>query len=285
MALAVATWRRFGGWPSLSAVARYAQWATHPAPGAVPATPSNARQVAGARLQSFAAGRLPAEHEARAILEAYGVAGPAERFVTSAQEAAKVAVDIGFPVVLKCLVMNMVHKSDAGMVRLRLASVEAVRMAADDMLERAARPGGQPVLGLLVQKMIAPVAEILVGARVDAEFGPLIVVGNGGINVELYRDVAVRIAPIDEAESMAALASTTIGRVLDGWRGGAVGDRAAAAQAVSAVSRFIADFAGQVREVEINPLAVLAQGSGCLALDCVIVPRSFAASGQREPAN
>ena len=268
----------------LSAVARYAQWATRPAPRTMPATLSKVRQATGERMQSFAAGRLPAEHEARAVLEAYGVTGPAERFVASAPEAAQAALDIGFPVVLKCLVTNMVHKSDAGMVRLRLASVEAVRMAADDMLERAARPGGQPVLGLLVQKMIAPVAEILVGARVDAEFGPLIVVGNGGINVELYRDVAVRIAPIDEAEAMAALASTTMGRVLDGWRGGAAGDRAAAARAVSAVSRFIADFAGQVREVEINPLAVLAQGSGCLALDCVIVPRSFAASGERETA-
>lgn len=268
----------------LAAVARYAQWAIRPAPGPVPATPSKARQAADERLQSFAVGRLPAEHEARAILQAYGVAGPAERFVASAQEAAAAASDIGFPVVLKCLVTDMVHKSDAGMVRLRLATADAVRIAADEMLERAAQADGQAVLGLLVQKMMAPVAELLVGARVDAEFGPLIVVGNGGINVELYRDVAVRIAPIDEAEAMAALASTTIGRVLDGWRGGAAGDRAAVAQAVSSVSRFIADFAGQVREVEINPLAVLPRGSGCLALDCVIVPRSFAASDKNEAA-
>lgn len=259
---------------ALSSIARYAQWATRPAPPAVRATPSHTRKATSNRLQPFETGRLPAEHEARSILESYGIAGPQERFVATAQEAAQAALEIGFPVVLKCLVADMIHKSDAGLVKLRLASVDAVRKTADGMLERAARLDGKPVLGLLVQKMMSPVAEILVGARVDPDFGPLIVVGGGGINVELYRDVAIRIAPIDEGEAMAALASTAMGRVLDGWRGGAAGDRAAAAKAISAVSHFIADFAGQVREVEINPFAVFEEGKGCLALDCVIIPRS-----------
>jgi acyl-CoA synthetase (NDP forming) len=259
---------------ALSSIAGYAQWATRPAPPAVRATPSHTREATSNRLQPFETGRLPAEHEARSILESYGIAGPQERFVATAQEAAQAALEIGFPVVLKCLVADMIHKSDAGLVKLRLASVDAVRKTADGMLERAARLDGKPVLGLLVQKMMSPVAEILVGARVDPDFGPLIVVGGGGINVELYRDVAIRIAPIDEGEAMAALTSTTMGRVLDGWRGGAAGDRAAAAKAISAVSHFIADFAGQVREVEINPFAVFEQGKGCLALDCVIIPRS-----------
>jgi len=259
---------------ALSSIAGYAQWATRPAPPAVRATPSHTREATSNRLQPFETGRLPAEHEARSILESYGIAGPQERFVATAQEAAQAALEIGFPVVLKCLVADMIHKSDAGLVKLRLASVDAVRKTADGMLERAARLDGKPVLGLLVQKMMSPVAEILVGARVDPDFGPLIVVGGGGINVELYRDVAIRIAPIDEGEAMAALASTATGRVLDGWRGGAAGDRAAAAKAISAVSHFIADFAGQVREVEINPFAVFEEGKGCLALDCVIIPRS-----------
>ena len=127
--------------------------------------------------------------------------------------------------------------------------------------------------GYLVQKMMSPVAEILVGARVDPDFGPLIVVGAGGINVELYKDVAVRIAPIGEAEALEALAATRISRVLDGWRGAPPADRKAAAKGIAALSRFIADFADEILEVEINPFAVFAEGQGCLALDAVIVAR------------
>jgi succinyl-CoA synthetase beta subunit len=83
----------------------------------------------------------------------------------------------------------------------------------------------------------------------------------------------VRLAPISEDEALAALASTRISRVLDGWRGAPPADRKAAAKAIAAVSRFIADFADDIQEVEINPLAVFAEGKGCLALDAVIVAR------------
>jgi succinyl-CoA synthetase beta subunit len=163
----------------------------------------------------------------------------------------------------------MIHKSDAGLVKLRLGSADEVRDAAQKMLSLVKN---KAVLGLLVQKMMSPVAEILVGARVDPDFGPLIVVGGGGITVELYRDVAIRVAPIDEEEALAALASTRVSRILDGWRGALAGDTKAAAKGIAALSRFIADFAGEVQEVEINPFAVFEEGKGCLALDCVIVP-------------
>jgi succinyl-CoA synthetase beta subunit len=99
------------------------------------------------------------------------------------------------------------------------------------------------------------------------------VVGAGGINVELYKDIAVRIAPISELEAMEALAATQISRVLDGWRGAPPADRKAAAKGIAALSRFIADFADEILEVEINPFAVFAEGEGCRALDAVIVAR------------
>jgi succinyl-CoA synthetase beta subunit len=173
-------------------------------------------------------------------------------------------------VVLKGLVADMMHKSDAGLVKLRLASEQTVREAAAEMLRRVE---GQRLVGLLVQQMISPVAEILVGARIDPDFGPLIVVGAGGVNVELYKDVSVNTAPIDEDQALAALQSTRISRVLDGWRGAPPGDRGAAAKVIAGLSRFVADFAQELEEVEINPLAVLEEGEGCLALDCVIVQR------------
>lgn len=261
---------------SLSALARYTEWASRPKRRPPPETPDTVRREAARRLGSFDGVRMPAEHEARHILAGYGVAGPEERLVESAQAAAQAAEQIGFPVVLKCIVADMMHKSDAGFVKLRLQSAAEVLACGEDMLQRATRLEGQVTLGLLVQKMMSPVAEILVGARVDPDFGPLIVVGAGGVNVELYRDVAVRVAPVDEREALAALESTQAARLLDGWRGNPPGDKAAAARAISALSHFIADFADHVQEVEINPLAVMEQGKGCIALDCLIVSDKLA---------
>ena len=245
----------------LAAIGRYAQWSTRAKASPI-TTNRKEKEAAEKKLRPFlTVRRMPAEHEARQILESYGIAGPKEQYVATADEAAKAAQAIGFPVVLKGMVPGMIHKSDAGMVKLRLGSADAVRQAA----QQISAPG------YLVMKMMSPVAEILVGARVDPDFGPLIVVGAGGINVELYKDVAVRIAPISEDEALAALASTRISRVLDGWRGGPLADRKAAAKGIAALSRFIADFAGELQEVEINPFAVFEEGKGCLALDCVIV--------------
>ncbi len=261
----------------LFAISRYARWATHTPRNISSSVAAVEKKNAQKHWQTLERGRLPAEHEARALLESYGIAGPQERFVRTAGEVAEAARTIGFPMVLKCLVADMVHKSDAGLVKLRLASEQAAGEAAEDMLSRVDR---KRVLGFLVQKMISPVAEILVGARVDPDFGPLIVVGAGGVNVELYKDVSVNVAPIDESEALAALQSTRISRLLDGWRGAAAGDKEAAARGIAALSRFMADFADEIEEVEINPFAVLEDGKGCLALDCVIVPRRGKKTGK-----
>jgi succinyl-CoA synthetase beta subunit len=123
----------------------------------------------------------------------------------------------------------------------------------------------------LIQEQVRPAAELFVGGRIDPDFGPLIAVGAGGILVELYHDVAVRLAPIDEDEAIEALHATRIAQLLSGFRGKPRGDIEAAARAVSIVSHFVAAFAEEISEVEINPLAVLAEGGGCSALDCVII--------------
>ena len=130
---------------------------------------------------------------------------------------------------------------------------------------------------LLVQEMVKPIAELLVGARVDPQFGPVIVVGGGGLNVELFKDVAIRLAPVTDATALAMIRSTKTGRLLEGWRGQRAGDVAAAAQAIAALSRFISDFRDDLSEVEINPLAVLESGKGCRPLDCLIVRRDGSA--------
>lgn len=257
---------------ALSAIGRYLTWAS-----ARPATPSRTpeatRMAAAAELAAASAHRLPAEHEARDVLKHYGVTGPAERFVASAEEAAAAAAEIGFPVVLKGLAENVLHKSDAGLVKVGLSSPADVRTAAAGMEKSIATLSNARLLGFLVQSRIVPVSEIFVGARVDPDFGPIVVVGAGGIEVELYKDVSIRLAPIDEATARQALESTRVSKLLEGFRGAPVGDIGAVARTVSTVSRFIADFADELSEVEINPLAVMPEGQGCIALDCVIVPR------------
>ena len=257
------TWTPYlrGTREGLAAIGRYARWATH-TPFVLSVAPAESKdKKSAARL--LAQSKTPAEHEARAILASYGIAGPKEKYVASADEAAKAAAEIGFPVVLKGVVPGMLHKTEAGLVKLRLADAQAVRNAAAAM----------KAPGYLVQQMVSSVAELLVGARVDPDFGPLIVVGAGGVNVELYKDVAVRLAPITEEEALEAINATRVSRLLSGWRGAKPADIAAVAKTVSALSRFIADFVSDVSEVEINPLAVLAQDSGCVALDAVIVKK------------
>jgi acyl-CoA synthetase (NDP forming) len=257
----------------LSAISRYMTWSTKPAQPLVTGTAKEG-SLAKSRLDVIPSHRLAAEHEARDILRSYGVAGPQEQFSSSVEGAVAAAAEIGFPVVLKGLVENMVHKSDAGLVKVGLVSAEAVRLAAQAMLLSTA---GLPdhFLGFLVQRKISSLAEIFVGARVDADFGPLVVVGAGGVQVELYKDVAIRLAPINEETATEAIASTKIAQLLGGFRGQPAGDVQAVAQTMSALSRFIAEFFDRISEIEINPPAVMAKGQGCIALDCVLIPNDL----------
>jgi acyl-CoA synthetase (NDP forming) len=265
----------------LSAISRYVTWSTRPAQSLV-AVSAKEGSLAKSRLDVVPSHRLAAEHEARDILRSYGVAGPQEQFSSSVEGAVAAAAEIGFPVVLKGLVENMLHKSDAGLVKVGLVTAEDVRLAAEAMLLSTADLPDR-FLGFLVQRKISSLAEIFVGARVDADFGPLVVVGAGGVQVELYKDVAIRLAPIDEETATEAIASTKIARLLSGFRGQVAGDVQAVARTMSALSRFIAEFSDRISEIEINPLAVMAKGQGCIALDCVLIPNGLERKQSVEP--
>jgi acetate---CoA ligase (ADP-forming) len=259
----------------LFAVSRFARWATSlHAVARSPSAPSASRSRACAEAsRQWAArdkSRAPAEHEARALLTTYGVGGPREQLVQEANEAVAAAREIGYPVVVKAMVGGVVHKTELGLVRVGIRSGGELRVEVPAMLERARAAGGS-LLGLLVQEMLLPVAELLVGGRVDPDFGPVIVVGGGGMLVELYKDAAVRLAPVTDETAREMIRETRAATLLGGWRGRPVGDVVAAAHVVARLSEFVADFQGEISEVEINPLAVLERGA--IALDCVIVPR------------
>lgn len=256
----------------LGAISNYLNWSV----GKVqelhtenPAEADSARSV----LEGIPSHRLAAEHEAREALSGYGVKGPRDWIVGTAEEASAAAVDLGFPVVLKGLVEDVVHKSDAGLVKVGLRSKADVERAIALMEVSLGAFPREKFLGFLVQQQVASLGEIFIGARVDPDFGPLIVVGAGGVQVELYKDVAIRLAPIGEAEARVMLHSTKVSKLFEGFRGAPLGDIDAVARTVSAVSRFIASFSDRISEIEINPLAVLEKGKGCVALDCVLIPK------------
>jgi succinyl-CoA synthetase beta subunit len=168
-------------------------------------------------------------------------------------------------------VPGVAHKSEHGLVRLNIRSPEEAAEAARDLLAKARGLAGGANARLLMQPMVSSIAELLVGARVDPQFGPVIVAGTGGINVELFNDVAIRLAPVSPEAALEMLEETRAARLLGGWRGKPRGDLEAAARTISGVSHLMAALEGQVSEIEINPLAVLPEGQGCAPLDCLIV--------------
>jgi acetate---CoA ligase (ADP-forming) len=259
----------------IGAIAHHLRWQTAtPAVDDFPiGAPADAsmRGAAAAALAAASPDPVLDEREAKAVLAACGFPTLPERLALNSDEAKAALQDLGAPVVMKALVPGIAHKSEHGLVRLNIRSAQEAEDAARALLEKGGSLAPEGPVRLLVQPMVSPVAELLIGARVDPEYGPVIVAGTGGINVELFKDVAVRLAPVSPAAAEEMLRSTRAARLLDGWRGKPRGDIAAAAAIVSRLSHLIAELEGEVREIEINPLAVLPAGQGCVPLDCLLV--------------
>ncbi|MFC7476148.1 acetate--CoA ligase family protein [Dankookia sp. GCM10030260] len=224
----------------------------------------------GAPLDTAA---LRTEAAAKQALAAAGVPILPECVVHSAAEAAAAATRLGFPVVLKIVSADLPHKTEVGGVVLDLADAAAVAAAHDTMLAQVRTAAPQARLdGVLVAPMVRGGVELILGTKRDPVFGPVVLIGLGGIFAEVLQDVAVRPAPVDEAEALEMLRSLKAFPVLDGARGRPKADIAAAARAVAALSRFAAQQAAAVAEVDINPLLVRAEGEGAVALDALIIP-------------
>ncbi|MCF8204316.1 MAG: bifunctional acetate--CoA ligase family protein/GNAT family N-acetyltransferase [Methylotenera sp.] len=208
------------------------------------------------------------EVEAKALLAAYGIAVvPSAQVPASPQAAAQAASGMDGPVVLKILSPDLLHKSDVGGVRLGLKNPEAVREAAQEMLESLARSHPRARLqGFSVQAQVTrPLAqELIVGAHVDPIFGPVLLFGHGGVAVEVLADRAVALPPLNRALARDLIERTRVRRLLAGFRGRAPADLDAIADVLIAVARLLADLP-ELAELDINPLWADAQGA--LALD------------------
>ena len=209
--------------------------------------------------------------EAAPLLAAYGIATPAELLATSPCEAADFARRVGFPVVLKLISPDILHKTDIGGVILNVQDVEAARAGFETIVARAltAHPHAY-VRGVQVQKMISGGQEVIVGVTRDATFGPLVMFGLGGVYVEALADVSFRLAPLTAADAEDLIDEVRSARLLTGLRGAPAADRAALVDAIVRVGRLAADHP-EIVELDINPLLALPEGQGVLAVDARII--------------
>ncbi len=213
------------------------------------------------------------EAEARPILAVSGVPQARAEIAQTANEAARLAAMIGFPVALKIVSPDIFHKSEVGGIALQLADETAVRDAFDAMMARVRerRPSAR-IEGALVAAMVRPGHELIVGMRRDPQFGPLLMVGLGGIYVELLKDVAFRVAPFDRNEARRMIAETHAGKLLSGLRGQPPADVEAVVDVILQVAQLALDHP-QIQEINVNPLMVYPTGAapGALAVDVRMV--------------
>ena len=228
--------------------------------GAVWAKPAQPRLLDGIEADDGEAVTL-SEHEAKVELTAAGLTVPKGKTAATAEEAAAAAETLGFPVVLKGL--GVAHKTEAGAVKLNLASRDEVYAAAKTMDGVAS--------GYLVEKMVGkPVAELIIGAMRDPVAGPVLTIGAGGILVELLDDSAILTLPTTPEAIRAAIGGLKIRKLLDGYRGAPAADYAALIEAVAAAASYVVANASKLEELDINPLMVLPNGQGAVAADALI---------------
>ncbi len=239
--------------------------------GSVESSPGRGEAIRAAVQPVVASGRQALDTRTAArLLAPYGVRFARTELARTADEAVAAAGVIGYPVALKVESPAVQHKTEIGGVRLDLASGDAVRAAFRDLVEgaRRHRPDAD-IDGVLVQAMVRGGVEVVVGVHHDPQFGPVIMAGLGGVLVEALEDVAFRAAPITAADAGEMLRELRGCRILEGVRGRPRSDVPALVDLLVGVSRFAVDAAGSVAALDLNPVVVLPEGRGAVAVDAL----------------
>ena len=207
------------------------------------------------------------EEEGYGVLSSYGFSTPKSILGTTEEECAKAANQIGYPIVMKIVSPDIIHKSDAGGVKVGLKNEKEIRSAFREIMDNAkAYKAEASIKGVLIQEMITSAKEVILGAKQDPLFGPLVMVGLGGIYVEVLKDVVFRLAPIDEQEAEKMVNSIKAIKLLKGVRGEAPSDLTSVVDSLLRLSQLITDFP-EIEEFDINPLLVLESGKGVRVAD------------------
>jgi acetate---CoA ligase (ADP-forming) len=245
-------------------------------PDIVSSSKASARAMLEKVLKNAKAAALD-EVASKALLKAYGIPVSKEAIAQTSAEAVKIAKKIGFPVVAKVVSADILHKSDIGGVVLNITNAAEVRKAFDAITARVKKLKGKPKLeGILIAQQVEADLELVIGASLDAEMGPVVLFGTGGVDIELMKDVALAGAPLDVAEAKALIGRTKAGVKMKGFRGKPALHEASALKALVGLSNLIADAGSRIASIDVNPFLINAKTG--VAVDALIVLNNEAAN-------
>jgi len=212
------------------------------------------------------------ECEAKQVLKAYGLPLPEEKLAKILDEAIKYANEIGYPVVMKLMSPQILHKSDAKVVMLNIKNDEELKQKWEEIHENARKyKADAEILGVLIAPMLKPGREIIIGITEDPQFGHALMFGLGGIFVEILKDVIFRIIPIEEKDAWAMIKSIKGYPILAGARGEAPADMKAIVDMMLKVSQLVDDLKDYIKEMDLNPVFVYNEGEGAVIVDARII--------------
>jgi len=241
-------------------------------PAQLPA--SNAAQKKVIEQLSAVGRTMLSESESKQAIAAWGVTAPREILATSAAAAGDAAKKIDYPVVMKADSADIPHKTEAGVVRLGLRNADEVQTAYAEIMANAKKHAPQAKInGVLVQEMVTGGVEVIVGVSYDAQLGPMLLFGSGGVMVEVYNDVALRHCPITRREALVMIDEVKGAKLLRGFRGKPAADIDSLADTLVNVSQLAVHLEGKLAELDINPLMVMPKGQGVKAVDALVVLR------------
>jgi acetate---CoA ligase (ADP-forming) len=244
-------------------------------PEVVSSSSASARAMLERMLKS-AKGAALDEVASKKLLKAYGIPVSREEIAQTAAEAVKIAKKIGFPVVAKVVSADILHKSDIGGVVLNINSTAEVKKAFNDITARVKKLKNKPKLeGILIAQQVKAELELVVGASLDAEMGPVVLFGTGGVDIELMKDVALAGAPLDEADAKELISRTKAGVKLKGYRGKPALHEASAVKAIVGLSNLMADAGTRIASIDVNPFLINTKTG--VAVDGLIVLNNAAA--------
>ncbi len=207
------------------------------------------------------------EEEGLQILQIYGFPLPKSTLAKTESDAVKTAKEIGYPVVMKIASPQIIHKSDAGGVKVGLSNDKEVENAFKEIVENAKKYDKNAVIkGVLVVEMVKGGKEMIIGSKLEPGFGPVIMLGMGGIYVEIFKDVTFRLAPVTEREADDMISSIKTQKLLKGVRGEKPSDIKKLSDCIQRLSQLVTDFK-EIKELDMNPVLVMEEGKGCKILD------------------
>ena len=207
------------------------------------------------------------EEEGQEILRAYGFPLPASKLAKSKKEAVVASKKIGYPVVLKIASPQIIHKSDAGGVKVNLQNAKDVENAFDTIIKNAKKYNKKAdIKGVLVVEMVKGGKEMIIGSKLEPGFGPVVMLGMGGIYVEVLKDVTFRLAPMTNIEADDMISSIKTKKILEGVRGEKPSDIKKLSECIQRLSQLVSDF-NEIKELDMNPVLVMEKNKGCKVLD------------------